>query len=79
MTASGDAINAALSGEATCGTCEERLASYEGSGWEISAGSPPGMWSAWQISGDGRHRHYVVEPTAGQLAGKLAEITAESP
>jgi len=47
-------------------------------GWEIGL-SPRGMWHATRRSADGRTSHYVICFTAGELAGKLAEITAQSP
>jgi len=47
-------------------------------GWEIGL-SPQGMWHATRRSADGRASHYVTCFTAGQLADKLAEITAQEP
>lgn len=56
---------------------QELVAAYPQ--WEISAGSPPGMWSAWRISADGRHRRIIIAPTLGQLAERLDAITAGDP
>jgi hypothetical protein len=36
-----------------------------------------GMWGAYWQSGDGRHRRYIVEPTAPQLLGTLRKTGHE--
>lgn len=43
-------------------------------GWEIVL-SPLGMWDAAWHSADRHDSHYVMAHTAGQLAGKLRNIT----
>jgi hypothetical protein len=42
--------------------------------WEITA-SPVGMWTAYWKSGDGRHRRYIVAPSARELLDALREIS----
>lgn len=46
-------------------------------GWDISV-SPQGCWTAFRSSPDGRARHYVVAPVAGELAMHLDGIVARA-
>jgi hypothetical protein len=48
--------------------------------WAIAA-RPAGLpvWTAEQVSEDGRHIRYIVAPTAAELAGKLQAAELEEP
>jgi hypothetical protein len=39
--------------------------------WEVAVVPAGPMWSAYWQSEDGRHRRYVVAPSAAQLLGAL--------
>ena len=39
--------------------------------WEVAVVPAGPMWSAYWQSEDGRHRRYVVAPSAGQLLAAL--------
>jgi hypothetical protein len=42
-------------------------------GWEFAVVPAGPMWSAYWQSGDGRHRRYVVAPSAEQLLTALRD------
>jgi hypothetical protein len=47
--------------------------------WEVAVVPAGSMWGAFWQSGDGRHRHYIVAPSALQLLAALRARVADSP